>query len=147
MGEACQVNVRDLRAWAHELGLADVGVAAIDDATLRGEALARETTERWVNANQHAGLRYMEAPRQTPRQLLPTAKTVLVALAATERVTHASATDPTTGFIAAYARGADYHYVLKDKLWQLAQRVRCSGSDAGCASLRRHRTDPRALLG
>lgn len=122
--ETCQVNVADLRAWALELGLADVGAATINEATLRGEAQAKESTERWLSAEYHGGLQYMTAPRLTPLQLLPSAKTVLVALAATEHVRPESSVPiETRGTIAAYARGSDYHYVLKDKLWQLTQRL------------------------
>lgn len=130
---AQQVNVSEVRVWARELGLADVGAARVDAATLTGEEQARALTQKWVEAEHHAGLAYMQTPRLSAQQLLPTVKTVLVALAATEHVTSRSHEAPphdvaskrttTTGNIAAYARGLDYHSVVRQKLWALTQHL------------------------
>lgn len=117
------VNGVALREWGLHLGLADVGVAAVNEATLSGESLAQQTVQRWVKNHHHASLEYMTSPRLTPSHLLPNAKSVIVGLAATERVTSEAHASHARGQIAAYARGHDYHHVLKDKLWRLAQRV------------------------
>lgn len=120
---AGQVNAVALREWGQVLGLADVGVTAVNETTLSEEARAHQAVKRWLEQEHHASLEYMTQPRLTPLQLLPDAKTVIVGLAATERVSQATLTPKTTGYIAAYARGQDYHHALKDKLWRLAQRV------------------------
>jgi epoxyqueuosine reductase len=118
-----RLNVELLRQWARELGLAEVGVAPIDESTLDGEGQAQQVVERWVQQQHHASLSYMQAPRLSPLQLLPSAKSVIVALAATERVSPQTDKRERTGEVAAYAQGLDYHHVLKVKLHQLSQRL------------------------
>lgn len=112
----------DWRALALGLGFARVGVAQVNGETLAREAEAKAATQRWVEAKLHAQLDYMTTSRSSPGDLLPEAKSVVVVVAPTEDV---AATKPkiNAGRIAAYARGLDYHGVLKSKLWLVAQQL------------------------
>lgn len=117
-------HASEMAPWqqrAIELGWAKVGVAPIDATTLAREAQAKARTAMWVAEGLHGSMEYMAAPRRSPVELLPNAKSVVVALAVTEDVQPGVLTPP--GRVAAYARGADYHGVLKAKLWQLAQHI------------------------
>lgn len=110
------------REQAHALGFVRVGVAAVNTATLADEAQAKARTEAWVQDGLSGALSYMHAPRSSPPDLLPGAKSVIVAVAPTDAVTP---DEPPVGHgqIAAYARGLDYHQVLKAKLWTVAQHL------------------------
>lgn len=108
------------RGLATALGFVRVGVAAVDGASLAREAEAKDAAARWVDAGLHGNLQYMASPRSSPDELLPGARSVIVALAVTEDVSH-EAQD--AGRIAAYARGLDYHGALKAKLWTVAQQL------------------------
>lgn len=66
-----------------------------------------------------ADMHYLAQMRRgQPRQLLPEARTVLVAVAPHTR--REGATSPLTGEIAEYALGDDYHVVLRERLLELA---------------------------
>lgn len=111
-----------LKHAAAELGLVRWGIAAPgpdDDAQSRVEA--------WIEQGYHGTMQFMEAPRQTPEQLLNGVRSIVVAAVSTESPTQPSVQE---GYIAAYARGADYHTVLKQKLWQLAQAL-CDAQGSG----------------
>lgn len=112
----------DWRAAALDLGFARVGVARLDDEALAAESVAKSRAAEWSRAGLHGPLAYMATPRLSPHDLLPSAKSVVVGLAVTEDV---RATEQAVGHgrIAAYARGQDYHSVLKAKLWQLAEHL------------------------
>jgi epoxyqueuosine reductase len=110
------------RDHARAVGFVRVGVAALNPQTLAQEAEAKARTEDWVQRGCSGALTYMHAPRSSPPDLLPGAKSVIVAVAPTDTVTP---DDPPSGHgqIAAYARGLDYHQVLKAKLWHVAQHL------------------------
>lgn len=112
----------DWRALALQLGFARVGVARVDAESLAAESVAKTRAADWSRAGLHGPLAYMAAPRLSPHELLPGAKSVIVGLAVTEDV---RAVPPTVGHgrVAAYAQGQDYHHVLKAKLWQLAEHL------------------------
>lgn len=112
------------RALGLALGFARLGVAAVNAETLAREAAAKRATQQWVAAGLNGPLDYMTTPRSSPSDLLPGAQTVIVALAPTEGVT-AHAPRDHGGRVAAYAVGADYHGVLKAKLWQVAEQLCC----------------------
>jgi epoxyqueuosine reductase len=104
------------------LGFARLGVAPVNAQTLAEEAAAKAVTQRWVASKLHGALDYMKTPRSSPGELLPGAKSVIVALAPTESVSQPHV-EGSKGRIAAYAQGADYHVALKAKLWQVAQQL------------------------
>lgn len=117
------LTVRGWRDTALNLGFVRVGVATVDAETLALEAEAKAATRRWVEAGLHGGLEYMAAARSSPTELLPGARSAIVALASTEDVAATSVDDGRVGRVAAYARGLDYHGVLKSKLWEVAQQL------------------------
>lgn len=76
--------------------------------------------EAWLNKGMHGEMRYMENhfdKRLDPRLLVDGAKSVIsVAL---NYYTDEQQTDASSPKISKYAYGADYHFVIKDKLKQL----------------------------
>jgi epoxyqueuosine reductase len=111
---------RDIRGAALELGFARVGFAP---AERFGEAAL--ALERWRAAGLNAEMSYLDtnADRADPRALLPEARSmVVVALGHGPLVPLRTPGGLRTGRVAAYARGRDYHTVMKDKLYALARR-------------------------
>ena len=111
-----------VRAAAHELGFARTGFARaepFDDA--------RAALHAWLAEGHEGGLAYMRSSddRSDPRALLPSVRTIIaVALPYGGRpVSLRQSRDGAalTGRVAAYAVGADYHRVLKDKLFALSR--------------------------
>jgi epoxyqueuosine reductase len=100
---------------ARELGFTRVGIA-------RAERLDQDADQlrNWLDDGKHGTMRWMEnwfEKRVDPRKLVPGAKSVIV-------LTHnyfseKNQSDRRAPRIARYARGKDYHWVLKQKLWQL----------------------------
>ena len=131
---------RSLSDWGRELGFADVRVADIDlgDADLQ--------LQRWLDAGFHGQMDYMAAhgsKRARPAELVPGTLRVICArmnylprphsddaAPADEptdedwRVTEERRqADPSAAVISVYARGRDYHKVLRARLQQLADRI------------------------
>lgn len=111
-----------LHAEASALGLARV---AVTRAAPLPEGARR--LQDWLSAGYASGLDYMQSgERADPRSLLPGARSVIVAALAyptpvlLRRARHGEAL---RGEVAAYARGTDYHLVLKDKLRALADAL------------------------
>jgi epoxyqueuosine reductase len=110
-----------IRAAGLDAGFARVGFARTDPLP------HRDKLERWIAAGMAGGMTYMErtaAVRHLPNHLLPGARTAVVVAAshggARER---SAALPPVHGLIARYARGPDYHRVLRDRLARLAAEV------------------------
>jgi len=126
-----------IKAWGRELGFAEVGIADIDLS--RHEA----GLQAWLDAGHHGEMDYMAAhgmKRARPAELVP--GTVRVITARMDylprdtgegwRVTEeARAADPQAAVISVYARGRDYHKVLRARLQQLAERIRGEVGDFG----------------
>ena len=134
-----------VRAAGQGLGFVRVGFAAIDPFELGAERLSA-----WLHAGQHAHMDYLvDGPRHDPRQLLEGAKTLIaVALsypAGDGLVALRRAEDgpPLTGIVARYARGEDYHDVMRKKLRRLADAV---ANLLGRPVLARHCVDTAPLL-
>jgi len=133
-----------VRAAGQELGFVRVGFAAIDPLELGAERLSA-----WLREGHHAGMDYLLGERHDPRQLLSEAKTLIaVALAypgAPGLVPLRSAAHgaPLTGIVARYARGEDYHDVMRKKLRRLADAV---ANLLGRPVLARHCVDTAPLL-
>ena len=118
-----------LRAWASELGFSQIGVADIDLGTAEAGLLA------WLEAGFHGSMHYMAAhglKRARPAELVP--GTVRVLTARMDYLPRGSAegwqaiewqrlADPVRGQVSVYARGRDYHKVLRSRLQQLAERL------------------------
>jgi epoxyqueuosine reductase len=121
VGSSISSTVVDrLRTRARELGFAGLGVAPATPLE-RGRA----ALESWLGRGDHGELSYMArepAARANPQLLLPTAQAAIVVVACYARP---GADEPTpaagAGRVARYARGEDYHRVLREGLASLAE--------------------------
>jgi len=120
--------VESIRAWGSELGFAQIGIAdlQLEDAT--------QHLYEWLAEGRHGTMQYMarHAPlRAEPQRLLPGA---LRAITARMDYLPQRATDwaerelnrvhePDTAVVSLYARGRDYHKVLRSRLQALAERI------------------------
>ena len=109
------LNLRErIAAEARELGFVRIGFAPA------GRCETTAVFAHWLACGFHAGMDYLRrqaAVRADPRQLAPWAKSVIVVAAR-----YPSNPEPGSGF-STYARGVDYHEVLKAKLGRLAGSV------------------------
>jgi epoxyqueuosine reductase len=124
-----QALLQQLREWARELGFSQIGVADVDLAGAEPGLLA------WLQAGFHGGMGYMEAhglKRARPAELVP--GTVRVITARMDYLPRGSTADwqaremqrlqqPDAAVISVYARGRDYHKVLRQRLQRLAERL------------------------
>ncbi|OGQ90806.1 MAG: tRNA epoxyqueuosine(34) reductase QueG [Deltaproteobacteria bacterium RIFOXYA12_FULL_58_15] len=95
---------------AHELGFARVGICN-SSPFVRGEHALRQ----WLSAGHHATMDYMaEHDRGRLETVMPTAASLICVALAYPGPETASDT------VAAYARGADYHQVLRERLNRLS---------------------------
>jgi epoxyqueuosine reductase len=112
-----------IREAALALGFARVGFCPVEPFTEAGRAL-----EDWLARGHHGEMEFMTgASRADPTTLLPNAKTLIVVALSYDRGTPAPSAPrpgllPVTALVARYARGEDYHLVLKDRLRLLADR-------------------------
>jgi epoxyqueuosine reductase len=118
-----------LRAWAAESGFSQIGVADVDLHDAEPGLLA------WLQAGFHGEMRYMAAHglrRARPAELVPGTVRVITARmdylpAATPEGWRAVEFDrlarPAQATVSMYARGRDYHKVLRSRLQQLAERL------------------------
>ena len=110
-----------IRLHALELGFHKVGIA-------RAEPLAAEGARlfAWLDADYHGEMAWMERwkeKRVDPSELLPNAKSV-IAVVLNYYTPHEHADEDTRGNISRYAWGDDYHEVLKEKLYALADFIK-----------------------
>jgi epoxyqueuosine reductase len=118
-----------LRVWGHELGFSQIGVAGIDLTHAEQGLLA------WLEAGFHGGMAYMArhgTARARPAELVPGTVRVITARmdylprdapAAWAEHEAAAVAEPTRAVVSVYARGRDYHKVLRSRLQRLAQRL------------------------
>lgn len=120
--------VEKMRVWATELGFAELRVS---DVQIDG---AEERLTHWLSAGYHGEMHYMAAhglKRCHPDQVVPgTVRVVSVRMdylpgngpqvMANERQ---MASKPAMARVSLYARGRDYHRVLRSRLQALASRV------------------------
>ncbi len=106
-----------IKARARELGFSRVGVARAERLDEDAERL-----RSWLEGGKHGTMRWMEnwfEKRVDPRKLVAGAKSVIVL--AHNYFTEKKQYDPQAPMIAKYARGKDYHWVLKQKLGTLLE--------------------------
>jgi epoxyqueuosine reductase len=129
----------DIRRWGHELGFAAVGVSA-------GDTRAASThLHQWLGEGRHGDMDYMARHanlRAEPRLLLPGAAATLRIISA--RMDYRPRRDDAgwierewrrlgdrnAAVVSVYARGRDYHKVLRARLQQLATRISEAAPDA-----------------
>ena len=113
----------ELREQAERLGFDHCGVAAATRAP-HAEAL-----DSWLQNGHHATMEWMQRTseqRTDPRQLLPDASSVIV-LATNYYREKGQQTDSSSGRIARYAWGPDYHDVITPRLRALAEAMCAAG--------------------
>jgi epoxyqueuosine reductase len=109
-----------IRDAALALGFARVGFAPVEPFGDAARAL-----EVWLAAGHQGEMGFMAgSSRADPRELLPRARTLIVVALAYGRGGEPRHSElvPATGLVARYARGDDYHLVMKDRLRLLADR-------------------------
>jgi len=112
-----------IKAWGQELGFQGVGVADTDLAA------AETRLTDWLERGWHGEMDYMArhgTRRSRPEELVPRTLRVIAC-----RMNYAgelgegwdALADTEQAYIARYARGRDYHKVLRSRLQQLADRI------------------------
>jgi epoxyqueuosine reductase len=118
-----------VKAWGRELGFADVRIAGLDLDD------AEAGLQAWLAAGMHGEMDYMAAhgmKRARPAELVPGAMRVI-----SVRMDYLPQTaksdwcareiergeDRTAAVVSLYARGRDYHKVLRGRLQKLARRI------------------------
>ncbi len=129
---ALQALMGEVRAWAHEFGFSQIGVAHVDLSD------AEAGLQAWLDAGHHGEMHYMAAhglKRARPAELVPGTLSILTA-----RMDYlpesvgpdwqdrewAAMRDPSRAQVSLYARGRDYHKVLRHRLQQLADRIQAA---------------------
>lgn len=123
---------RAIKAWGRELGFADVRIADIDLTH------AEAGLQAWLDAGNHGEMDYMAShgmKRARPAELVPgTVRVISARMDYLPQGTtpdwrareHARQEDPTAAVVSVYARGRDYHKVLRQRLQQLADRIQAA---------------------
>jgi epoxyqueuosine reductase len=121
--------VQQLQEWAHHEGFSQIGVADVDLSA------AETGLSAWLAAGFHGSMQYMAAHglmRARPAELVPGTVRVITArmdylprdappdwpAAETRRLA-----EPAQAVISVYARGRDYHKVLRQRLQRVADRL------------------------
>ncbi|HTP74824.1 MAG TPA: tRNA epoxyqueuosine(34) reductase QueG [Burkholderiaceae bacterium] len=124
-----QRALEQLRAWALGLGFSQIGVADVDLHA------AEPGLRDWLDAGFHGGMRYMAAHgmrRARPAELVPgTVRVITARMDYLPRDADSSWSAlewqrlqrPQEAVVSLYARGRDYHKVLRTRLQQLADRL------------------------
>jgi len=120
---------RAIKAWGRELGFADVRIADIDLSH------AEAGLQAWLDAGSHGEMDYMAThgmKRARPAELVPgTVRVISARMDYLPQGTtpdwrareHARQADPHAAVVSVYARGRDYHKVLRQRLQQLADLI------------------------
>jgi epoxyqueuosine reductase len=128
-GIDAQALMAKLRAWALELGFSQIGVADVDLSS------AEPGLQAWLDAGWHGSMDYMQShgmKRARPAELVP--GTLRVLTARMDYLPRDTAPDWQAvewqglgqvgrAQISLYARGRDYHKVLRSRLQQLSERL------------------------
>jgi epoxyqueuosine reductase len=124
-----QQLVAQLREWAHELGFSQIGVTSVDLSA--AEAGLRE----WLAAGFHGSMHYMQRhglKRARPAELVPGTLSVISArldylprdtAAGWQAIEWQRLGQVEMASVSVYARGRDYHKVLRARLQALADRL------------------------
>jgi epoxyqueuosine reductase len=126
--DQCRNLAARIKAHAAALGFSQIGIAGVDLGA------AEQRLERWLQAGMHGGMHYMAAhgrKRSRPAELVPgTLRVISVALDYLHPVApdwrtaeRARLTEPGAAVVSIYARGRDYHRLLRQRLQRLAERI------------------------
>ena len=129
MEVANQQLLQQINDWAHELGFSQIGVAGVDLSA------AEPGLMQWLHKGFHGEMHYMQShgtKRARPAELVPGTVSVITARmdylpANTESDWQAVEWQRQArvgeGVVSVYARGRDYHKVLRNRLQKLAERI------------------------
>ena len=118
-----------IQAWARELGFSQIGVAGVDLSSSEAGLSA------WLSHGFHGDMAYMAAhglKRARPAELVPGTVSVITArmdylpastLPLWQTIEFDRLHRPAEGIVSVYARGRDYHKVLRKRLQQLSDRI------------------------
>lgn len=118
-----------MQAWARELGFSQIGVAGVDLSSAEPGLL------QWLAQGFHGEMHYMQAhglKRARPAELVPGTVSVITARMdylpretgdGWQAVEWDRLKRPEEGIVSIYARGRDYHKVLRNRLQKLAERI------------------------
>lgn len=128
-----EINGKELlshiQTWAHQLGFSQIGVAGVDLSAAEPGLLS------WLANGFHGDMAYMAAhglKRARPAELVPGTVSVLTArMDYLPSATQGDWTDkelqrlqhPNEAIVSVYARGRDYHKVLRARLQTLSERI------------------------
>lgn len=121
--------VPQIRQWARELGFSQIGVAGVDLSSAEAGLI------QWLEQGFHGDMHYMAAhglKRARPAELVPGTVSVITARmdylprttpAGWQALEFARLQQPAQGVVSMYARGRDYHKVLRTRLQKLADQL------------------------
>ena len=129
--------VSRIQAWGLELGFSQIGVAGIDLAS------AEPGLQAWLQAGFHGQMDYMQRhglKRARPAELVPGCVSVVTA-----RMDYLPASapphwrrqeldrlrEPGEAVVSMYARGRDYHKLLRQRLQRLGERIQAAVGPLG----------------
>jgi epoxyqueuosine reductase len=118
-----------IRQWATELGFSQIGVAPVDLST------AEPGLQAWLNNGFHGDMAYMASHgmrRARPAELVPGTVSVITARMdylprgkqeGWQSIEFERLNRPSEATVSIYARGRDYHKVLRNRLQKLAELI------------------------
>jgi len=121
--------VAQIRQWAAELGFSQIGVAGVDLSS------AEAGLSAWLSNGFHGDMAYMQAhglKRARPAELVPGTVSVITARLdylprgtpdGWQAIEFDRLRRPREGIVSTYARGRDYHKVLRGRLQKLSERI------------------------
>ncbi len=121
--------VSQIQGWAQELGFSQIGVTGVDLSSAEAGLL------QWLANGFHGDMAYMAAhglKRARPAELVPGTVSVITARmdylpAGTppewQALEFDRLTRPAEGIVSSYARGRDYHKVLRQRLQKLSDQI------------------------
>jgi epoxyqueuosine reductase len=126
-----QVFARRIKDWGRELGFQAVGIAHADLSAAEPRLL------EWLDRGWHGEMEYMARNiglRSNPTSLKPgTVRVISCRMDYLDDVPGSVADElqPGHAYIARYARGRDYHKVLRSRLQQLCERIKAEAGPFG----------------
>ena len=118
-----------LKAWGAELGFQKIGIAEPDLSAAEPRLL------EWLSKGWHGEMEYMArhgALRARPGELRPgTLRVISCRMNYAADVAEGISPDGDRAYIARYARGRDYHKVLRDRLQKLCDRIAAAAGPFG----------------
>ena len=118
-----------IQGWAQELGFSQIGVTGVDLSSAEAGLL------QWLADGFHGDMGYMAAhglKRARPAELVPGTVSVITARldylpsdapAGWQAIEFDRLNRPAEGIVSVYARGRDYHKVLRQRLQKLSDRI------------------------